>query len=144
MATLTPTNYDPRNTTITYGGVQLHGFTDGDFVTLAADRDTVSAAQGADGEVVVNQGPMPLHTVGVTLMQTSSSVGYLTGQALIQAQGGVLSYPSLVLVNQTTGESATFAQAWVKRPADQAYGIEAGSRDFTFGGVPVLSPGNVI
>ncbi len=136
MALLTPQTYDPRQIQITYGGVPLSGFSADDFVTIAADADAIGAAQGADGEVVLNRGPTRLHTVSVRLMQTSSSLTYLAGEATIQAAGAVAK--PLVITDINTGSQTVFDLAWIKRIPDQNYGVEAGTREFQFGGVPVV------
>ena len=137
MALLTPQSYDPRQVRITYGGIPIQGFADGDIVTVAADADAVGAAQGADGEVVINRGPTRLHTVTIRLMQTSSSLSYLGGEAVIQAAGAPPK--PLVITDINTGSQTTFDLAWIKRVPDQSYGVEAGMREFAFGGVPVIN-----
>lgn len=143
MALGTPTIYDPRNNVVTYNGVLLTGWADGDVITSAADADAVSSQQGADGEIVINGGPTKPHSFGLRFMATSSSVPYLTGQALIQHQSGAsaVSFGPLVILNGATGQMTTCAQAWFKRVPDQSMGVEAGIVEFALGGVPVVTPG---
>lgn len=137
MTLLTPQNYDPRQVQVTYNGVPLHGFADGDYITISADADAVGAAQGADGEVVINRGPTRLHTVTLRLMQTSSSLTFIAGEAAIQAAGAVAK--PLVITDINNGSQTVFDLAWIKRIPDQNYGVEAGTREVQFGGVPVIN-----
>lgn len=145
MALGTPTVYDPRNNVVTYNGVLVTGFADGDSITIAADADAVSSQQGADGEIVINAGPTKPSTVTLRLMSTSSSVPYLTGEALIQHQRGATAtaFGPLSVINSASGQVTSFAQAWFKRVPDQSMGVEAGVVEFVLGGVPVITPGTV-
>lgn len=143
MALGIPTVYDPRNNVVTYDGVLIAGYADGDSITVAADADAIGSQQGADGEIVINAGPTKPHTVTLRLMATSSSVPYLVGKALIQHQPGATAatFGPLVVINSATGQVTSFAQAWIKRVPDQSMGVEAGVVEFVFGGVPVVTPG---
>lgn len=75
---------DPRQFTVSYGGVPLHGFADGEFVTVKFVSDAALDVVGTDGEVSVSPNADRRADIEIKLMSTSDSNDYLTGVAELQ------------------------------------------------------------
>jgi len=132
MANPIVTNYDPKKVVITFGGVPIQGFADGDFIEIAADdADGFKKQVGADGEVARAQSNNNTHNVTITLMQSSLSNPYLSN---IRNTDKLLGKSCLPLsITDINGGSLHFwPQAWIKGDPTWGYGKELKERQWTF------------
>jgi len=120
------TTYDAKSVSVIVGGVYLTGFGES-MVTVAKDEENWETSVGAQGDVVRSRVNNPLGTITVSLQQTSPQVEYLdrlakTGETV----------PISVISAGPPKETATSTAAYVKKPADRAYGSSAEDREYEF------------
>jgi hypothetical protein len=132
MANPIVTNYDPKKVVITFGGVPLTGFADGDFISVSAnDGDGFKKQAGADGEVARAQSSDNTHNVSVTLMQSSLSNSYLSTIRNTDKLTGKSILP-LSITDLNGGSLHFWPQAWIKGDPTWGYGKELKERQWTF------------
>jgi hypothetical protein len=66
-------SFDPAKIAVIIGGVEIQGFSDGTFVRIDAGGVDWETVMGADGDVVRVKKQNRLHTLTLTLLQTSPS-----------------------------------------------------------------------
>lgn len=123
--------YDPKGVIITFGGVPLTGFADGDFISISAATDRFTKKIGADGEVARLRGNDDTSEVSITLMATSLSNTYLSSILEIDRLTNTGQRPLQIL--DLSGNSLFFwALAWIKKTPDVKYSKELGERTWVF------------
>ncbi len=120
------TTYDAKSVSVIVGGTYLTGFGES-MVSVAKDEENWETSVGAQGDVVRSRVNNPLGTITVSLQQTSPQVEYLdrlakTGETV----------PISVISAGPPKETATSTAAYVKKPADRAYGSSAEDREYEF------------
>lgn len=135
--------YDPKQIIITVGPYTITGFAEDTFLSIEPDGDGTTAVAGADGEVGRALSHNPLHTVTLTLLQTSPSNDFLSDMlARDRASGGRGIFPLYVRDLRGTTQFAA-SQAWVMNTptiergseiGDQEWEIQAVSTDSFVGG----------
>lgn len=70
-------SYDPRKVTITIGGRVITGFAADGLVTISNSVDAVTPVVGCLGDVTYVENADNSAVAALTLMSTSSSIGYL-------------------------------------------------------------------
>jgi hypothetical protein len=126
------TNYDPKKVIITFGGVPLTGFADGDFIEVSAnDSDGFKKQVGADGEVARAQSNDNTHNVNFTIMQSSLSNTYLSTIRNTDKLTGKSILP-LSITDLNGGSLHFWPQAWIKGDPTWGYGKELKERQWTF------------
>ena len=125
-------NYDPKMVIITFGGVPLTGFADGDFIEVSAnDADGFKKQVGADGEVGIAKSADNTHNVNFTIMQTSMTNEYLSSVRNTDKLTGRAVLP--LSITDLNGLSLHFwPQAWIKGDPTWGYGKELKERQWTF------------
>jgi hypothetical protein len=125
-------NYDPKKVVITFGGVPIMGFADGDFVeSTPNDAEGYKKQIGADGEVGRSRSNDNTHTVVITLMQSSLSNQYLSGIRTADKLTGKMKLP--LSITDLNGISLEFwPEAWLKGDPTWGYGKEMKERQWTF------------
>lgn len=119
--------YDPASLVITVGTHMVTGYAEDTFLNIEPDGDGTVAVAGADGEVGRALSHNPLHTITVSLLQTSRSNDFFS--ALVnrdRATGGRGVVP--LAIRDLRGNLLFAAsQAWVKnRPTvERGSGINA-------------------
>ena len=79
MSNKTVTTYDPQKVNVIVDGRVITGFASDGVVTLTRNRDSVTPAVGAKGDVAYSENADETGTVAITLMSTSASLSYLRG-----------------------------------------------------------------
>lgn len=121
--------YSPQDISVTVGGVDIHGFPDGDFVSVEFAEDAFSAVQGADGEVTWNKNPNTLATITLTLMATSPSNDYLSTLHITDKLSGLGTAP--IMIKDTKGRDLFISEAArIMKFANMTKGKEAGTREW--------------
>ena len=119
--------YLPDEVVVTFLGVPLSGFADGDFITVSPNSEGWTKQIGADGEVARSRTNDFTHNVEVTLMQTSESNLYMSGIAEADRISGTGKGP--LSVTDLSGNSLHFwAEAWIEINSDDTFGKETGDR----------------
>jgi hypothetical protein len=116
------TTYDAKQVVIAAAGIQLTGYTDGEFLNIAASSDDYGFSNGADGSVTRFPLNDSTHTVTVTLQQTSPSNSTLNG-----LRGAVFPFS----VTDLNGSEVFVGTGWIQRSPDIADARESGSRAWT-------------
>jgi hypothetical protein len=126
------TNYDPKKVVITFGGVPLDGFTDGDFISVAPnDADGFKKVVGADGEVARAQSNDNTHNVTLTIMQSSLVNAQLSNIRNTDKLTGKAIQP-LSITDLNGGSLHFWPQAWIKGDPEWGYGKELKERQWVF------------
>lgn len=117
--------YDPSKKIITFGGVPIQGFIDGDAVTVAPEADEFETVVGTDGEVTRSYQNNPIRTATVRLMASSTSNDYLSTQADLKRV-------AILYVADGSGTTEFEGPAWVARRPDRSLGRSVGENEWTF------------
>ncbi len=122
--------YDPKKIIVTYGGVQIAGFSDGSLVDAEPNSDVFMEKIGADGEVARSRSADHTYKVTFALQQVSPSNDYLSSVLLLDASGnnGVL---PLVIADLNGTSLLVFPAAWIKTKAKSSSAKEVGDRTWT-------------
>jgi hypothetical protein len=125
-------SYDPKKVVVTFGGVPISGYTDGDFIEVAPnDADGFKKQVGADGEVGRSQSNDNTHSVTITLMQSSMSNAHFHSIRTADKISGRTILP--LSITDMNGASLQFWQeAWIKGDPTWGYGKEMKERQWTF------------
>lgn len=121
--------YSANEITCIVGGIPLDsGRGDDEFIAIAKVEDTYTAKAGVDGEVTFSESKNNLHTVTITLMQTSSGNALLsalhTGD--IKTAGGAGIVP-IAIRDEQGRDLFIAAESRITKFPDQSYSKEAGT-----------------
>lgn len=127
--------YDAKRINITIGAHTVKGYAEDSFISIEPDGDGTAATAGADGEVARALSNNPLHTITLTLQQTSDSNDYLSDLlARDRASGGAGVVPfQMVDLRGTTVVAA--AQCWVVNRPTVENGSGVNNREWTLAAV---------
>lgn len=133
-----PKQYDAAKVVISFRGVLLSGYADGDFCKVAFDEDAWTKTVGASGEVVRAKNNNRTGSIEVTLLQSSSSNDYLSAQYNIDELTGVGS--GVLQVMDLYGTTLMVAEAWIKQVPEVTFGKEASQRAWMFDTAQIQFP----
>lgn len=143
-------NYDPAEVIVTIGGVQLFGFADGTFLTIARDEQAFQKVTGADGRTSRAKSNNRGALVTITLKQTSPSNDVLSGFAVADEATNTGVVP--MTVTDLSGRTLAFAEsAWVqqipnadfaKEISNRAWAIDCAAMSIFLGGNELGENGN--
>ena len=123
-------SYNPKQVTVSFGGIKIAGFGDGDFVSISKREDTFTTIDGADGDSTRSLNPSTTYDVTITLLDGSSSNDAMSAFYILDAQTGLATLP--LFVKDTQGRDVFLSEAaWIVKPADIVKGKEAGTREWT-------------
>lgn len=125
-------SYDPKKVIVTFGGVPITGYTDGDFIEVSPnDADGFKKQVGADGEVGRSQSNDNTNNVTITLMQSSMSNAHFQSIRTADKLSGKTILP--LSITDMNGASLQFwPEAWIKGDPTWGYGKEMKERQWTF------------
>lgn len=123
--------YDAKQVSITFNGIIVNDFADGDFVSITGLAENFEFVQGADGSENRNNKNNTGADVVITCSQTSTtndlfSASHLADKLTNNGKGALL----IKDLNGTTIFSS--AQAYIKGYADMAFGNTLGTRAWNF------------
>lgn len=124
--------YDANRVQVSFAGVPVQGYADGDFLAITKESDAFTSVVGTDGEVSRSKTLDRRATIEITLMQTSKTNDLLAAihKADIEAPGGA--GVGAFLVVDLSGTSLYAAgNCWIKRSPDPVFGREAQERVWT-------------
>ena len=126
---MTVKTYDPAQVALIFGGVEIGGYADGTFVTVARDEDAFSLQIGTNGEGVRSKSNNKSGTFTFTLLQSSASNAILSAIAQLDELTNAGVFPAMVKDN--SGSSIHTAEtAWIQKVPDSEYSKEAGPREW--------------
>lgn len=130
--------YSPKLVIISFLGVNLTGFADGTFLTIAKNDDAMKLKVGADGESAVAISADESGKVTVTLLNTSPSNDFLSLQANLRARGPLQAKDLSGRMLSGTDD------AWVSKVADvnKSKEIETTTWQFESGKLLIANNGN--
>lgn len=112
--------FDPKGLIVTFGGIPITGFMDGEAIVVSRDEDSFTKSSGLDGEVVRVKNLGRMGNVKIVLQQTSDSNNVLSAASLADeaTNSGIAPF----LIKDMNGTTLCFAaHAWVKKPADTGF-----------------------
>lgn len=125
--------YDPKLIIITFNGVPITGFADGEFVAITASGERFTKVSGADGEVARSKSNDKTHEVVITLLQTSISNNYLSTMVISGTKG-------VLKISDLNGNAIwLWDEAWIRQPPDTTFEKEITDRAWTFDTAQVIT-----
>lgn len=122
--------YDAKRINIIIGSHIVKGYAEDTFISIEPDGDGTQAQAGADGEVARSLSNNPLHTVTLTLQQTSDTNDYLSDLLKRdRASGGGGVVPLQIIDLRGTSLFAA-SQAWVVNWPTVENGSDVGEREW--------------
>ena len=122
------TTYNPKKITCALGRHMVSGYADDSFITIEPAGDGTSYVIG-DGEIARSIDPSSVYTVKLTLLQASSTNGYLQKMYDKDKKDGTGTF-SVNIADLLGNEKFTGATAWVTKPASWARGKAQGNREW--------------
>lgn len=119
------TRYNAKDTVVMVGGVYITGLGE-DMISGEKSEDNVSAAVGAQGDVVANEVNNDLGEVTITVQGTSPQKAYLLELAKTKEMVEVW------VINKNIGEKMGGTQCQIKKTPSLEYSAELADREFTF------------
>lgn len=116
--------YDPKQVVVTFGGVELNGFSEDSIIKIKPMSKGIESIVGCHGDVVRTISPDRRHEVTINLLQTSSGNDYLSTihtRDLSEGDG------ILPLVIKDLSGNTTFydSQAWIVNKPEVKRGDDA-------------------
>lgn len=124
--------YDANRVQVSFAGIPVQGFSDGEFLTINKASDAFTSVVGTDGEVARSKTNDRRATIEIKLLQTSLTNDLFAAvhKTDLESNGGA--GVGSLLVTDLNGRSLYAAgNCWISRAPDVAYGREAGERVWT-------------
>ena len=122
--------YDSKKVLISLGPHAVTGYSDGTFISIAANGDGISKKVGCDGEIVRSIDPDGSATITLTLLQTSPTVAFCQNRYDLDRTTGEGTFPVLVK-DLKGGLIFTASDAWVTTPPARDFAKESTDRQIT-------------
>jgi hypothetical protein len=124
--------YDANEVQISFAGVPIEGYADGDFLTITHEADAFASIVGSDGNVARSKTNDNRATIEIRLMNTSPTNAALSAiyQADKKAPGGA-GVGAFLCVDLNGTSLYTGGNAWIRRAPDPVFGREANERVWT-------------
>lgn len=123
------TTYNPKKITCALGRHMVSGYADDSFITIEPAGDGTSYIIGADGEIARSIDPSSVFTVKLSLLQASSTNGYLQKMYDKDKKEGTGTF-SVNIADLLGNEKFVGGVAWVTKPASWARGKAQGNREW--------------
>nr|DAV51907.1 MAG TPA: Protein of unknown function (DUF3277) [Caudoviricetes sp.] len=123
------TTYNPKKITCALGRHMVSGYADDSFITIEPAGDGTSYVIGADGEIARSIDPSSVFTVKLSLLQASSTNGYLQKMYDKDKKEGTGTF-SVNIADLLGNEKFVGGVAWVTKPASWARGKAQGNREW--------------
>ena len=115
-------NYDPTEITVSFAGIVVQGYADGDFVTVVQEAENFTDVAGTDGEVSRSKTSDRRATVEFILMQTSESNVLLSALANADLDSPNGAGVGALYIRDRQGTSLYQAdEAWISKPPDVSF-----------------------
>jgi len=125
--------YDANEVQISFAGVPVTGFADGDFLTITHASDAFASVVGTDGNVARSRTSDRRADIEIRLMSTSPTNALLSAIATVDQNTPGGAGVGAFLCADLNGTSLYAAgNTWIKRKPDITYGREANERVWVF------------
>lgn len=121
--------YSSKKVIISLGAHMVTGLGEDSFVTIASAGDGVTMKVGCDGEICRSVSPNNCYTIKMDLLQYSPTNSWLQNQHNKDQADGSGTFP-IIVKDLTGGLLFASEEAWTTKPAERAYGKEAGTRSW--------------
>ena len=123
--------YNADEVVVSFGGLILSGWGDGEFLAVEYDEDAWTTTVGSDGEVARARSNNDVATATVTLLQTSDSNADLNALALRDKRDGSAALP--FIAKDLKGNVVVSSEdAWIQKQPSMNYDREVTGRDWVF------------
>ncbi|MDH3598024.1 MAG: DUF3277 family protein [Candidatus Tectomicrobia bacterium] len=121
--------YDANEVQISFAGVPVEGYADGDFITITHASDAFSSVVGTDGAVARSKTMDNRADIELRLMNTSPTNAALSAiyQADKNSPGGA-GVGAFLCVDLSGTSLYAAGNCWIKRAPDPVFGREANER----------------
>ena len=123
--------YNPAEVIVTFMGVPLTGFADGEFISITPSAERFTSVRGADGLVSRAKSNDNTHEVVLTLMGTSLSNNYLSG-VLAADRYGNAGKGTLQIASLSGTDLFAWEEAWIRQPPDVSGDKTISDKAWTF------------
>lgn len=121
--------FDPKQVVLSFGGIPIGGYADGEFISIEPTSDDFQMSSGADGDpsrVKLND---ETATLTLTLAMTSPSNDVLSGFRSLDKRTGQGVVP--LVCKDLSGRSTLFSgNAWIRKLPTTNYGKEISTREW--------------
>lgn len=124
--------YDPTEVTVSFAGINLQGFADGEFIRVEQEADDFTDVVGTDGEVSRSKTSDRRATITFILMQTSESNILLSALSNADRDNPGGAGVGALYIRDRQGTTVFRAgEAWISRPPNASFDRQATSREWT-------------
>ena len=135
MADLTPKNHSFSLVNVMVGAHRVSGFAEGEPISWSPNNETITGAQGADGETTINKKGQRISRLTLRVMSSSLSVTFLSALFNTHAQPGFLGpYPPVSVTDINTGSTLVAPRAWIVQAPAFGLGEESGTFEWIIEG----------
>lgn len=121
--------YNPKKVTVALGRHIASGFAEDSFISVEYSGDGTSHVVGCDGEVVRSIDPSDVHTMKLSVQQTSATNAFLQQMFDKDKKDGTGTF-SINIKDILGGEQFTADTAWVSKPPAFARGKAQSNREW--------------
>lgn len=125
-------DFVPESVSISWGGINMEGFAEDTFVTVARSVANTTTSVGADGTVGITKNADRTGTVEVTLMQNSSTHRFLSAIQLAQDNDLELYRANMTITDPSGGMICKIEAAHIQNPPEVALGGDQNAKTWTF------------
>jgi|SRR5690606_17415475 len=123
--------YDPDQITMTFAGIRITGWADGEFVRIARNNDSFTLQKGTDGTGTRSKSKDKSGRVSFILMQTSPVNARLAALHRLDETAPNGAGVGELRIKDLNGETLhTAKEAWIVKPPDANYDRTATSREW--------------
>lgn len=124
--------YDSNRVQVSFAGVPVQGYADGEFLTITREADAFTSVVSTDGEVSRSKSNDRRATIEIKLMSTSPTNDLLSAilSGDINANGGA-GVGAFLVVDLSGASLYSAGNAWITKGPDVSYGREATERVWT-------------
>lgn len=138
------TTYKFGDVSFVFRGSLANGYADGECITIEVPEDQWLEKEGSDGQIHRSLKPLAKVLVKLKLMQTSPYNDFLSNASILDVSTG--EGAGSLLIKDVSGSNMLMSSlAYIKRLPNQGYGVEVGTREWTFTATaPVMNVGGNI
>lgn len=123
--------YSREGVVLTVAGIQITGFGEGDFLTVARPEDEATLTRGSHGEQTKNQMLIRDATAVLTMHAGSAALDSLQELLDIQRDLGSSSFPFSIADVGSNGRLVHSPTAFFMKTPDMTFGAEIGTVEWT-------------
>lgn len=123
--------YDSTEVTVSFSGVPIKGYADGEFLTITFESNVFDDMVGTDGEVTRSKTNDFRATATIKLLSTSDSNDLLSAIYNVDRKAANGAGIGVFLVKDRQGRSVYMAsESWIQKPPDVSFDKTATAREW--------------